>query len=146
MSSELYRIVYISHSTIQDEFLDTQLADIQQGSSQRNAARQISGQLIYCEKLFIQTLEGDRDTVNLVIEKIKQDTRHNGFKVVFYGKVAQRDHGDWSQMQVITDTSRQEQFTKYIKSIAYLPLNTITAEQTKDIIRLLTSFNQTEQA
>lgn len=143
MLSRLYRIVYISHSTIKDEHVETQLTDIQQGSSTRNAMLQISGQLIYCERLFIQTLEGQTNVLNTVIDKIKQDPRHSGFKVIFSGNITNRDHPDWSQMQVVTDTTKLAQFKKYIKNIAALPLNTITGSQTKDLLKLLTSFNQT---
>ena len=144
MPNNLYRIVYISHSTINDKELAAQLENIQQGSSTRNAKQKISGQLIYCEHLFIQTLEGQSDALNSLIETIKQDKRHTGFKVIFSGKVCERDHPDWSQMQVITDTTKLAQFKKYIESIAALPQNTMAASQTKDILYLLSSFNQTQ--
>ena len=142
MSKTLYRTVYISHSTIPDNLLKTQLDDIKHTSSKNNLGRKISGQLVHCHHTFIQILEGEEQSLKTLLSKIEQDSRHCGMQVIFSAAIDVREYPDWQQMEVITDEARLAKFGQYIQSIAALPLNTISSTQVQNILFQLSAINK----
>jgi hypothetical protein len=52
--------------------------------------------LIYGNGTFLQSIEGEDDSVKALLEKISQDPRHRGFKVLRRDMISERLYGDWS--------------------------------------------------
>lgn len=52
--------------------------------------------LIFSSSTFIQVLEGDKDTVTKLYQKIERDQRHHGAFIIFEGPLSARAFGDWS--------------------------------------------------
>lgn len=65
-----------------------------------NAKRGITGALAYNGRNFCQVLEGDEEEVRKLVEEIRQDNRHSGFKVIDEKRIDTRHFPDWSMHQV----------------------------------------------
>ena len=73
----------------------SEVAGIVAVSAVRNRARGVTGMLVTHEAWFIQTLEGARDTVVGLYEKIATDPRHEDVRLVSLEPVAERAFGAW---------------------------------------------------
>ncbi|HWV11753.1 MAG TPA: BLUF domain-containing protein, partial [Sphingobium sp.] len=70
----LYQIMYISSATGDVSF--TQCVTIAQAAAQKNSSEDVTGLLLYNGKRFLQVLEGPRDNVERIYERISRDGRH----------------------------------------------------------------------
>lgn len=92
-SSALHFLIYVSRSRdclTQDEVL--QLLRPFQHHNRRNG---ISGCLIYKDGEFMQLIEGNKETVLALRDRIRADTRHDNFRIVAEGVLHQRTFTDW---------------------------------------------------
>ncbi len=64
---------------------DTGLRDILHRSRERNPARGLTGALLFDGERFVQLLEGPREAVQALAERIRADPRHEGLTVVVEG-------------------------------------------------------------
>jgi hypothetical protein len=99
---DLVAMTYLSHSVIKNNKIQQECDNIKQVASVNNAAKHISGLLIFCRNRFIQRLEGPAGMVQSLVEHIKQDKRHKNFTLLHSGEIKERYFKDWSQMSVIT--------------------------------------------
>jgi hypothetical protein len=90
----LYHILYISQAirliTIE------QLKSILVVSRKRNAAKDITGVLLYKEGKFMQILEGNRSDLNDIYSSILKDNRHKCIQLLSHGPIDQRNFPNWS--------------------------------------------------
>ena len=70
----LYTIIYISRAT--EEVTSETLEDILKSSS-NNPSIGVSGMLIYKDGEFMQALKARKDTVQILMDKISKDKRHD---------------------------------------------------------------------
>lgn len=89
---EIYKVVYIIHSTISDDELSNELASIEQIASNNNNHNEISGCLVYCYHMFIQASEGPKSDVLNLIKSIKEDQRHSGLILIYAENIKQRSY------------------------------------------------------
>ncbi len=91
----MIQVTYISSETRHMTQVD--LEDILSSSRKNNIELGITGMLLYGNKLFIQTLEGEEKKVNDLIRKIKKDSRHKDFKLVSQKEeIKKRQYSAWS--------------------------------------------------
>ena len=83
----LMRLIYASHPF---GFDDLTLANILTTAQRYNAEKDVTGTLICREDLYLQLLEGDRDDVQALYEKIKRDDRHADATILVQEVTAQR--------------------------------------------------------
>lgn len=83
------QVVYLStaQGAVDDEALDGILRQARSG----NGPRGITGLMAFGGGLFLQILEGPRDTVEAVLVKIKRDARHGQVRILQDQEVALRD-------------------------------------------------------
>ena len=74
--------------------------EIVKSSAARNARQGITGALAFNGRNFCQVLEGDEDKVMALIEKIRQDERHSGFKILDQKEITTAYFKDWSMHRV----------------------------------------------
>lgn len=79
-----------SHAMTRAE-LQTILEDARSG----NAARDVTGLLVYVDGVFLQILEGERDTLTSLVSRITNDTRHRDLQIFYQAEVAQRVFANW---------------------------------------------------
>ncbi len=65
-------------------------------SRRNNAARGITGMLLYGNETFLQVIEGEDAAVDALVERIGADSRHSGVKILTRKAVSGRQYSDWS--------------------------------------------------
>lgn len=89
----MFQLVYVSQATTSLQ-LD-EIENILEASRANNQVNQVTGMLMYKDRLFVQILEGDRDQVLSVYERVKNDTRHQGVHIIEELEVAERQFDQW---------------------------------------------------
>jgi hypothetical protein len=72
----LHQKIYISRAI--RHFDDSELVELLKVSRKANALRSVTGILLYDDRVFIQLLEGQTSDVNIIMDKITTDKRHEG--------------------------------------------------------------------
>lgn len=72
----MYRTVYVSSAS--RDFEESDIRYILEQSHRNNAARGMTGALLFHEGNFLQILEGERETVEALYALIARDPRHRG--------------------------------------------------------------------
>ena len=93
MSTDLYHLVYLSAAT--NAFSEDDLTDILRASRRNNQRRGVTGMLLYSDGGFIQALEGPKNEVLDLYEKIEQDPRHSNAIKLLDGPIEARDFSEW---------------------------------------------------
>lgn len=91
----LHRLLYRSRCNIPLARLDAEVDAVVEASARRNAARSVTGALLYCDGQFLQALEGGRDSVVLLYEAIAKDPRHSDIRIVSVQEIETRAFGRW---------------------------------------------------
>ncbi len=74
----------------------TDIEDIIAEANQFNIAHDITGCLIYNKGYFLQILEGEKELVMTLINKIKLDDRHDHFTILSEGQTDSRTFKEWA--------------------------------------------------
>jgi hypothetical protein len=99
-----YQIIYSSESATPMQTDD--LEEILQHARGSNAAKGITGALIYVDGIFLQVLEGETGTVQELMARISKDLRHETVTVLKQGEVSCASFSDW-KMAYVGATSAQ---------------------------------------
>ena len=97
-------LVYFSSSTT--PFDEQALSVILQQSRLNNARLGITGVLLYVRGSIIQVLEGEKQAVDALYERITRDPRHTRITCALSRPIASRQFGEW-HMGYETITARQ---------------------------------------
>lgn len=92
----IFQLAYISFKS--NHFSDTEenLLEILETAKAHNESIGVTGMLLYKGGVFLQLLEGDRDSVLNLYGKIATDLRHEGLKVVVKQNSSERVYKNWS--------------------------------------------------
>jgi hypothetical protein len=93
----LVRLIYASRAA-QAVNHDT-LSALMKASRARNLAAGITGVLIFNDGVFLQLLEGGRNAVSALYNRITRDERHHDVVLLSYDEVAERRFTGWSMGQ-----------------------------------------------
>jgi len=100
----MYRLVYVS--TAQDGISPNDIGDILDVSQSNNHERLITGFLAHNGRHFMQALEGEREEVMSVYDKIIADARHFGVVQIIGENIASRAFPDWAMNYFRVDDPR----------------------------------------
>ena len=92
--SDLIHIVYVSFSSTEmseDEIIEL-LAEVRA----KNKKQHVTGLLLHNNESFIQVIEGEKNTINRLYEKIKTDPRHENIVKLLEEPIHSRAFPDWS--------------------------------------------------
>jgi hypothetical protein len=89
-----YQIVYTSVEG--HEMRPPQLADLLKAVREKNERLGVTGLLLYRDGVFLQVLEGERDTVEALYEKIEHDERHRNVLTFHAEPISEREFGEWA--------------------------------------------------
>jgi hypothetical protein len=101
----LYNLVYCSKATVGVD--DAAVARIIETAKRWNPEHGITGLLVFGSGIFFQWLEGPRDNVTALMNKLRADSRHDS--VVLFSEneeVRERLFPDWDMELVTTDDIR----------------------------------------
>ncbi len=90
----VYYLIYVSRA--REAMSEAQLKALLQTARRNNHEIGVTGFLIYQDGYFIQMLEGQRELVDPLMERIARDTRHEDPCVIIRGQAKQRLFTDWS--------------------------------------------------
>ena len=106
----IHQLLYRSRANI--EVSPLILACIGDIAESRNARLGITGLLCHQDGMFTQLLEGPRDAVELVMDKIVADRRHCDIEILQRRDVAQREYGQWAMAIVCEDDDEAVDLTE----------------------------------
>jgi hypothetical protein len=97
MSRELHRLIYCSRNAIEGDASEAErhIEQILVSARRNNRAAGVSGALLFTQGCFVQALEGERDTLELVFERIQGDERHNDVAILVFEPIAERMFPNW---------------------------------------------------
>lgn len=90
----MIRVTYVSH--ISEPLSSQQLLALLLQCRTNNAAQGITGMLIYGNGTFLQTLEGDEDVIDPLMEEISKDGRHEDIRLLTRRPIESRQYADWN--------------------------------------------------
>ena len=90
----MLRVTYLSRET--DSFSARGLVELLEHCKNNNPALGVTGMLMYANGTFLQTLEGEAETVETLLTKIERDKRHHGFQVIKRESIDERIYKNWS--------------------------------------------------
>lgn len=90
----MHRIIYLS--TANTDLNKDEINNLLNKSNQYNVKHNITGILLYIDFDFIQVLEGSKEDVHFLFEKIKRDYRHRGIISVIDESIKKRQFSAWS--------------------------------------------------
>lgn len=93
MSEKIFRLLYVSKAVEEISYSD--LKNILVTAQARNQKEQITGILIFRDGLFLQLLEGEKETVKKILGRIIQDPRHTHLKVLSESFAPKRIFKNW---------------------------------------------------
>ena len=111
----VHAIVYLSSSRILSE--ETELIKIIEGSRKNNASSNITGALLYCNGSIIQALEGEKEVVHSLFQKIQRDQRHTQVIPLFQGAVQSRTFDKWAMGYSTLNTRNMQELREQLPFI-----------------------------
>lgn len=103
----MLRVTYLSRSS--NLLTSKALVELLEQCKVNNLSLGVTGMLIYGNGTFLQTLEGDANTVETLLEKIKHDKRHREFQLIKREVTSTRAHENWSMgFERLTDAALQD--------------------------------------
>ena len=92
-SASLYHLGY--SSTLSSPLVASELIGLLQSARKRNQELDVTGLLLHREDSFFQIIEGSRQNVLAVFDRICSDQRHERITVLFEGPTGAREFSDW---------------------------------------------------
>lgn len=90
----MYHIIYISTASHLME--QAELLALLAKAREFNQSRGITGLLLYKDGYFVQILEGARDCLKGLLDKIRNDSRHYGVVTISEGEIPHREFSEWA--------------------------------------------------
>ncbi len=94
MPKPVFQLVYISHAVADISYTD--IRNILDVSREYNAKENITGILIYREGYFLQVLEGHKEVILKLVDRIRQDDRNYKLRVLLEVDAEARLFDGWS--------------------------------------------------
>jgi len=112
---DLYRAVYYSLNAIigLDEEVRATVDDILATSQRNNARDGLTGALMFTEGYFAQVLEGSREAIERVFERIQRDERHCDVQLLSFDRASHRLFGNWAMAFVGNSAEAAARFGHY---------------------------------
>lgn len=148
------RLCYASQRNENNEDLLQDLRDILTEARDFNDLNEICGVLYYADNAFFQCLEGEKEVVERLFEKIQKDQRHHNVKWLCTYSIEENSFQRWSMKYVQRNTNIETFFLKMGEStfnpillnqqnLKFFLNELLIAEQTKvDTVRKVGMVNR----
>jgi len=90
----MYILVYASSAV--SRFSSAQLGALLGQCRRNNQKLGVTGVLLYKSGHVLQVLEGEKDKLTTLLERIKRDPRHSGLIVLWQGEEQERQFSNWA--------------------------------------------------
>lgn len=119
------------------------LQEILEASWKNNKPLGITGMLLYRGGNFLQVLEGEKEVVESLYNKIKTDPRHHSVLTIFKRQIKQREFSDWTMGFVNLETLDPAELPGYSSFLSHSLNPEEFAENPAHAMRFLASFKET---
>ena len=133
----LVRLIYASRFC-ESKFDSQELAKILESSQKNNALSEITGSLVFCDDIFLQCLEGEREVVSKLFNKISNDPRHDSVTILGMEDLSERDFAEWKMRFALLTEANAELIKKYSASSKFNPFRM----QYKNALELLKALRK----
>ena len=117
----LVRLIYASR--IKPGHGPNDVLKIVEVSEKNNKKMGITGALCYGPRYFLQCLEGPRDAVNQLYNKIITDDRHTEVELLYYDDIDERAFTDWSMGYALAQKTLNEIVFRFGGNQQFTPYN-----------------------
>ena len=107
----LVRLLYVSR--VADRMPDGTIEAVMQQARRNNPELGITGVLCHGGEIFLQVLEGGRDPVNALYNRIVGDRRHRQVTLLNYEEILERRFASWTMGQVNLSKVNSSTLLKY---------------------------------
>mgnify|MGYP006202469355 CR=1 FL=1 len=104
--------------------------------SGNNPGKGLTGILCCNADIFLQALEGPRDQVNALYNRLADDSRHKDLCILDYAEIDVRHYSNWSMGWAGAKQANRELFLKYSSSDRFDPFN-MSAVQVAGLLQAL---------
>ncbi|WPU92625.1 BLUF domain-containing protein [Mucilaginibacter sabulilitoris] len=107
-------IVYVS--TAKRLLSEKELIDLLKVSRARNKKYNVTGMLLYCQGTFMQVLEGDKNSLELIYKTIELDQRHKNIIKLAEGILKKRNFPEWSMAFASVNSETLQEIEGFLSS------------------------------
>lgn len=120
----LVRCVYFSDAVLSDDFdaRNSQIQAILHSAREFNQPINVTGALVYDRGHFLQVLEGDRENVGRIMERVMRDDRHRNIRLADFSEINERRFNQWSMGYVDADSA---QSPVHLKTFSNAPVEAL---------------------
>ena len=136
---DLWRLVYWSRNLVSDAAPaggEDDLLQILGAARRNNPSFGVTGALLFNRGAFAQVLEGPRDGVIEIFERIQCDSRHAEMVVLDYAQVTQRRFGEWSMAFLGPEAAERHVPLEFVDGLRDL-VDRLASERALSAIRAL---------
>jgi len=90
----LVRLLYASRAV--EDTLPAMVQSIMQQSREHNPKHGVTGILCHSNQVFMQVIEGGRETINALYGQILRDPRHTDVVLLHYEEISERRYAGWT--------------------------------------------------
>ncbi|RKE02634.1 BLUF domain-containing protein [Marinifilum flexuosum] len=90
----LIHIVYVSFS--RNQLSELELDELLSEIRPKNLANGVTGLLLYNDEIFIQVIEGEKDKISTLYNRLQNDNRHTNIVKILEEDIDQRSFPEWS--------------------------------------------------
>lgn len=117
---DLVRLIYASRA--KDDFCEDDIASILHKARANNARMDVTGILLFSCNYFVQCLEGRRDVVDELYDRIINDERHYGVELLLNTEATAREFADWRMGYVGSTQFNRAIWMQFMPSPEFNPL------------------------
>lgn len=137
----MFYLMYLS--TAVQLMNENELDSILDQSRKNNLKANITGMLLYKSGVFMQMLEGEKETVLNLYDKIEKDPRHKNSTLILSGNIQQRHFKDWSMGFVNMDEIKNlPKYQDYFKQNIGLMYFEKEQDEAYEFINLFNEINR----
>jgi hypothetical protein len=135
---DLIHIVYVSFS--EKELAEIELQELLTDIRARNHKHKITGLLLYNDGSFIQIIEGPKQIIHNLFDKIKIDRRHSNVVLLLDNSIIKRAFPDWSMGYYKVTKEQSKKIPGYSDFMHADNPSEFLKGACKDVMNLLNSF------
>jgi Sensors of blue-light using FAD len=115
----LMRLIYVS--TAVDGVDMNEFKRILETAQKNNTSQDLTGMLVFNSKIFLQALEGSREGINNLYNKLTKDPRHYNLTLLKYEPISERHWPDWSMAFAAASSNNKRMYLKYGMQSSFNP-------------------------
>ncbi len=115
----LIRCLYVSRPT--GRVSSALISSIIAQAARKNPSLQITGLLCFTEDLFMQVIEGSRESIGVLLASLYRDPRHKNLEILVYDEASKRDFEGWAMGEIDLDQVDRAVYLRHAGNTRFNP-------------------------